>query len=59
MNMILRYRTGDGNEPVSEWLEQLKDRQAKARILARILRLAVGNFGDCKPLRGGGCRSCG
>ncbi|NGZ26675.1 MAG: type II toxin-antitoxin system RelE/ParE family toxin [Magnetococcales bacterium] len=53
MNAIRRYRTEDGHEPVTEWLDHLKDRQAKARIHARILRLAVGNFGDCKPLRDG------
>ena len=53
MNTIRRYRTEDGLEPVTEWLDHLKDRQAKARIHARILRLAVGNFGDCKSLRNG------
>lgn len=53
MNTIRRYRTADGHELVTEWLVHLKDRQAKARIHARILRLAAGNFGDCKPLRDG------
>jgi putative addiction module killer protein len=32
---------------------QLKDRQAQARILTRIGRLAAGNMGDCKALREG------
>ena len=50
MNTIRRYRTENGREPVTEWLNDMKDRQAKARIHARILRLALGNFGDCKPL---------
>ncbi|MBF0462733.1 MAG: type II toxin-antitoxin system RelE/ParE family toxin [Magnetococcales bacterium] len=53
MNTIRRYRTEDGHEWVTEWLDHLKDRVAKARIHARILRLALGNFGDCKPVRGG------
>ncbi|MBF0153355.1 MAG: type II toxin-antitoxin system RelE/ParE family toxin [Magnetococcales bacterium] len=53
MNTIRRYRTDDGRELVTEWLDHLKDRRAKARINARILRLAVGNFGDCKSLRDG------
>ncbi|MDP2825914.1 MAG: hypothetical protein Q8O52_24895 [Sulfuritalea sp.] len=36
------------------WLAELKDRQAVARINARILRLsATGNFGDVKPIREG------
>ena len=50
---VRRYRTTAGNEPVTEWLLELNDAQARARINARIARLAAGNFGDCKPLRGG------
>ena len=34
----------------SDWLESLRDRQARARIQARILRLRVGNLGDVKPV---------
>lgn len=48
--VVRRYRTRDGREPVTECLEQL-DRKARARILARIERLAHGNFGDAKALR--------
>ena len=29
------------------------DRQARARVVVRVLRMATGNFGDCKPLRDG------
>jgi putative addiction module killer protein len=32
------------------WLSALKDRQAVARIAARIDRLALGNPGDVKPV---------
>lgn len=35
------------------WLEALKDVRAKAQIQARLVRVAAGNFGDCKPLRDG------
>lgn len=35
------------------WLEALKDLRAKAKIQARMVRVAAGNFGDCKPLRDG------
>ena len=50
---VRRYRQADGFEPLTDWLKRLPDRQAKARLLARIDRLETGNFGDCKFLRDG------
>ena len=50
---IRRYRTAAGVEPFTEWLSDLRDRQARARILARLERLEIGNFGDCRFLRDG------
>ena len=38
-----------------DWLSQLLDARAQAKIASRINRLAAGNFGDCKPLRRGLC----
>jgi putative addiction module killer protein len=32
------------------WLDTLRDLRARARILARIERLAMGNSGDSKPI---------
>lgn len=37
----------------SDWLSNLRDRRAKAKILARIDRLALGNPGDVAPVGGG------
>ena len=34
----------------TDWLDKLKDRQAKIRILARIRSATAGNFGDCKSV---------
>jgi putative addiction module killer protein len=34
----------------AKWLDNLRDIQAKARVLARIERLASGNAGDVKPV---------
>ena len=51
--IVRRYRTAAGAEPVTEWLAQLEDRKAGARILVRIERMALGNFGDAKALRAG------
>jgi putative addiction module killer protein len=55
MNDVQTYQTPDGREPYAEWLADLADRQARARVLVRVLRMAAGNFGDCKPLDGGVC----
>ena len=33
-----------------KWLASLKDRRAKARVLARIDRLEMGYFGDVRPV---------
>jgi putative addiction module killer protein len=50
---ILHYLKKSGKNPFEEWLDSLKDERTEAKIVARIARLAAGNFGDCKALRGG------
>jgi putative addiction module killer protein len=37
-------------EVFSNWLRKLRDHEARARILIRIRRLSLGNFGDVKPV---------
>ena len=37
----------------SSWLEQLRDVRAKAKIAARVQRLALGNTGDVAPVGDG------
>jgi putative addiction module killer protein len=44
------YQTAERKKPFHEWLLRLQDRQALTRIEARLARLAVGNFGDSKPV---------
>lgn len=52
--MELRYYTDSkGHQPLTEWLEALRDVKARAQIRARLARVEAGNFGDCKPLREG------
>jgi putative addiction module killer protein len=42
-----------GKDVFDEWLSDLADARAQAKIATRIDRLAAGNFGDCKPLQKG------
>ena len=37
-------------EHFANWLDNLRDIQAKARVLVRIERIASGNVGDVKPV---------
>ncbi len=37
-------------EAYAEWFDGLRDRQARARINARIRRLSLGNPGDVRPV---------
>ena len=50
---VLDYLSDDGKDPYMQWLAELTDRQARARILVRVQRMAAGNFGDCKPIQEG------
>lgn len=47
------YKTASGKQPFNNWLNKIKETHTKARILSRIDRLKLGNFGDCKALDGG------
>jgi putative addiction module killer protein len=47
---VVAFRSNEGRVPFDEWLTDLGDRQARARILARLARVRLGNLGDCKPV---------
>ncbi len=38
------------SEVYARWFKRLRDLQARARILARIRRLSLGNRGDVEPI---------
>ena len=44
------YITPEGSCPFSEWQTSLKDIRTRARIDARLLRVKMGNLGDCKSV---------
>lgn len=50
---LLDYQTTNGYDPFKEWLADLADRQARAKVAIRVQRMASGNFGDHKPLSHG------
>jgi putative addiction module killer protein len=41
------------SDTFAEWLDNLADEKAKARILVRLISAERGNFGDCAPVGGG------
>lgn len=47
---IHHYISRSGKDVFDDWLSELADTRTEAKIAARINRLTVGNFGDCKAL---------
>jgi putative addiction module killer protein len=47
------YQAAAGKRPFIDWLQGLRDKQARARVEARLARIAAGNFGDCEPVGDG------
>ena len=47
------YLEDDGRAPFMEWLSTLRDRDAHAKISARLNRVKLGNFGITKALGDG------
>ena len=46
------YQSQSGREPFNDWLDSI-DRSVKGKVIARIDRLADGNFGNAKGLKDG------
>jgi putative addiction module killer protein len=40
------YQTPAGKSPFTEWLDNLRDNRARARIDKRLARIQLGNLGD-------------
>jgi putative addiction module killer protein len=52
---VREYQTAEGKTPLTEWLQGLRDRSTRARIVARLDRLKAGLLGDWKTVGGGVC----
>lgn len=50
---LFRYQRADGREPITDWLDDLRDKIAQARIRIRLRQVQAGNFGDCEPVGDG------
>lgn len=50
---LRHYLSQDGQDLFARWLDSLRDKQARARVAARLIRLNNGNFGDCRPVGSG------
>ena len=47
------YTSKSGKCPFDDWFESIHEVHTKAKILTRLDRLKLGNFGDCKGLGDG------
>jgi len=50
---IEHYLTDSGRDLFADWYHGLKDHKVKRAIDRRLARMALGNFGDCKPCQDG------
>jgi putative addiction module killer protein len=47
---IKTYVRANGQSPFEDWVSDLRDKSAKAKIFTRIDRMKFGNFDDCKSV---------
>jgi putative addiction module killer protein len=47
---LIVYTDETGCEPFQEWIDGLRDRQGRQRIIKRLQRLQLGNYGDVEPI---------
>jgi putative addiction module killer protein len=47
---VLRYERSDGVVPLTDWLVELRDARARAKLEIRFRRVSMGIYGDIKPV---------
>lgn len=50
---VVIYKTESGKVPFNDWLNGLRDRKTRQRILNRLFRVESGHYGDHKPVGDG------
>lgn len=50
---VQEYIAEDGRNHFEDWLLGLRDSEARARLRARVNRVRLGNFGDCRGVGSG------
>ena len=45
---VVEYQTAEGGSPFHDWLFAFLDTRVRARVLLRLDRLRLGNFGDSR-----------
>lgn len=52
-NTINEYTDKKGRSPYADWLDELRDARAKAKVMIRVDRMELGLFGDVEPIGDG------
>ncbi|MES9858711.1 MAG: type II toxin-antitoxin system RelE/ParE family toxin [Sedimenticola sp.] len=52
-NTINEYTDEQGKSPYAQWLGNLRDARAKAKIIMQVDRMELGLFGDSEPIGDG------
>ena len=50
---VKEYASEDGAYPFAAWVKSMPDARMRGRVMSRINRLRLGNFGDAKPVGDG------
>ncbi|WP_226702110.1 type II toxin-antitoxin system RelE/ParE family toxin [Microbulbifer elongatus] len=52
-NTINEYTDEHGKSPYADWLRELRDPKAKAKVIMQVDRMELGLFGDSQPIGAG------
>ena len=47
---LVLFKQDDGHFPFNDWFSNLRDKNARARIVARLRNVELGNLGDCSAV---------